>query len=173
MAMINIASITKDTAIQRAKNYRGAKEGLQIAITWAVGQALQGNADGVHQVFVAAGLMANEEGVMTTYVDGRAVFAYMTAKQDQGGCGLSGIIKWDKEANKFKMAEKWKGKAASIDMVKLVETLSYTRWDTFKKSPASKAFDLDKAIATLITRAANEGVSDQELKAKFRELAAA
>ena len=170
---INIAAITKDIALQRAANYKGAKEGLQVSIAWAVGQALQGNADGLQAVFSAAGLMASEDGVMTTYADGRAVWAYITASQEQGGCGLNGVIRWDKDANRFKMAEKWKGKSASLDMVKLVETLTDTRWDTFKKKPASKAFDLDKAINTLITRAANEGISSAELKRKFAELAAA
>ena len=173
MALINIASISSEMALQRAKNYRGAKNGLQIAIAWAVGQALQGNADGIHSVFLAAGLMANDEGTMTTYADGRAVWAYVSASQEQGGCGLSGVVRWDKETSKFKMGEKWKGKADSLDMVKLVETLTYTRWDTFKKVSAGKAFDLDKALQTLITRAANEGVSATELKKKFAELAAA
>lgn len=171
---INIASISKDIAIQRARNYKGAKDGLQIAIAWAVGQTLQGNADGMTAVMDEAGLLAKSaDGKMTAYADGRAVWSYLTATQERGGIGLTGILRWDKEKQKFAMTKGWKAKADQLDYTHIVETLSNTRWDTFKAKPADKAFDLDKAIKTLITRAANEGVSDAELKAKFRELAAA
>lgn len=171
---INFASISKDAALQRARNYRGAKDGLQYSIAWAVGQAMNGNADGLFMVMREADLLAKDgSSKMTTYADGRAIWAYITAKQDQGGCGLSGIIRWDSDAQRFKMGEKWKGRAQAVDVVKLIETLSSTRWDTFKKVSADKAFDLDKAISALITRAANEGISDREIKAKFLALATA
>lgn len=169
---INIASISADMAIQRARNYKGAKNGLQVAIAWAVGQTMQGNADGLYQVFLAADLLSGGEK-MTAYADGRAVWSYLTTSQSRGGCGLGTLIRWDKELSKFKMTEGWKSKAEDIDMVALVETLSETRWDTFKAVAVEKAFDLDKAIQTLITRAANKGISAAEVKKKLAEVAAA
>lgn len=171
---INISAITKDIALQRARNYRGAKNGLQIAIAWAVGQVLQGNADGMTMVMEAAGLLAkSSDEKMTTYADGRAVWAYVTTAQDRGGIGLTGIIRWDKDRQKFAMAKGWKAKADQLDYTAVVTTLSETRWDTFKAVPADKAFDLDKAIQRLITRAANEGVSYREIQKKFKEIAEA
>ena len=170
-----IFNVSQATAIQRAKNLRGAAAGYQQSVIWAVGQALNGNADGLFQIMQAAGLLANQNGQMTTYKAGRQVWQYVTTPQSQGGCGLVGVIRWDKDSQSFKMTKGWTAKAASLDTDALAETLTNVRWDQMNKTKkaADSAFDLEKAIKTLVTRAANNGVTEEELVRKFLDLRAA
>lgn len=169
---ITIAKITESSAMANARNYRNAKVRFQISIAWAVGQALNGNADGLQNVMMAAGLIADEKGVMTAYSDGRQVWKYISSSQDQGGVGLGKVIQWSKEKDRFVMAKNWQQAAEELDMAILVGTLSETRWDQFQKTPASRAFDMDKAILSLVSRASKAGLSESDVKAAFMRLAA-
>ncbi len=164
--------ISQDQALQYAKNLRGAKASFQWSVIWAVGQTLHGNADGLYQIMRAGGLLASDKGVMTKLADGRQLWAYLSASQKAGGCGLSKIIEWVELENKFKMCQGWKAEADKLDMVTLVETLTGTKWYQFERNGAMAAgkFDLDKALKTLITRAAKAGVSDNDIVKAFEKL---
>jgi hypothetical protein len=166
----NYLTTSADIAIARAKNYRGAKEGLQASIGYAVAQLLQGNADGLHVVMTAAGLIENRGGEMHANADGRAVFAYLT---DPQGLGLKSVVRWDKESGRFKMAKGWENAADKLDLTRLVNMLANVRWDQFKSRKASEAFDLDKAVARLVKRAMDEGIEARKINAAVKRALAA
>jgi hypothetical protein len=170
---INFASLSESQALQGARNYRGGKNQLQYSIAWAVKQALAGNADGVTAVFQEAQLISKRDGEMTALADGRAVWKYLTTPQDRDGLGLGDVVRWDSKANKFKMAANWSDNADKLDMGAIILTLSSTRWDEFQAKSAERAFDLEKAIKSLVTRAANQGVSEDEIVKAFDKLRAA
>ena len=166
-----MSTITQSQAIQYATNYRGAKASLQWSIRWAVEQTLNGNADGLFIIMNAAGMIANKEGVMTTLADGRQLWKYLTAPIDDGGLGLSHLIRWSTDDNKFKMTNGWKAAATKIDVVAIAQNMADCRWDQYKSTPSKSAFDLDKAIMHLVTRAANNGVTEEDVAKAFRKLA--
>lgn len=155
----NLLTTSKSTAIQRAKNYRGAKAGLQAAIGYAVAQLLQGNADGLHIVMSAAGLIENRGGEMHANADGRAVWAYLT-KRD--ALGLTGIVAWDKESGRFRMCKNWTKAADDLDLAHVVNTLANVRWDQYKAAKADQAFDLNKAVVRLVHKARSNGITDDD-----------
>jgi hypothetical protein len=155
---MNLNDVTRATAIQRARNYRGAKAGFQTSIYWAVNQTLNGNADGLYMIMLHAGMVTGKGHEMTTCADGRQLWAYWS-----DGLGLKGILSWDKDKSKFKMQEGWKLTAGKIDIVALMTALSETPWHMFRRVPASKAFDLDKAVMRLLTLAGNNGLSPDEV----------
>ncbi len=169
---ITIAKITESSAMANARNYRNAKVRFQVSIAWAVGQTLSGNADGMQRIMEAAELLSKEEGKMAATADGRQVWKYVTASQEDGGVGLGKVIQWSKEKDRFIMAPNWKDAAADLDMKVLIETLSETRWDQFQRMPASRAFDLDKSIMALVSRASKAGKSEMDVRNAFLRLAA-
>ena len=165
--------VTRSQAMQYAKNYRGSKASLQHSIRWATEQAMAGNADGIYMVMLAAGMISGRKGEMTTLADGRQLWKYFTAPIDDGGLGMAKLIRWDKELSKFKMTKGAKAATAELDVVTLMENLHNNRWDQYKSTPANKAFDLDKAITNLVTRAANNGLSADDVTTAFLKLAEA
>jgi hypothetical protein len=169
----NVFAVTQDQALQYAQNLRGARKGFQWSVCWAVGQTLQGNADGLYQIMRASGLLSSNRGEMTRLADGRQLMTYLMATQDQGGVGLKGIIHWSKEDNKFKMSKGWKAVADGLDFERLAVCLSVNLWCEFAKpkSAEPKPFNLDKALTSFVTRAANAGVTEAALAAALRELA--
>ena len=165
---MQIQDVTRSQALQRARNYRGAKAGFQVSVYWAVQQTLNGNADGLYMIMLHAGMLAGKGDMMTTCADGRQLWKYWNAPVEEGGLGLKGIVTWDRDKVKFKMKDSWRLAAEKLDVAKLHVALADTRWDTFAKMKASRAFDLDKAVLRLLTQASNNGVTREELIEKIQ-----
>lgn len=171
--MANYQNVSEFQAIQYAMNYRGAKRAFQASLAYIVAQAYQGNADACHRVFVAAGMLTNINGEMFASKDASAAWQYLTDPVAKGGCGLSGILKFDRDANTFGMAKDWTKKFANTDVAAVWANLATKPWDMHMPKPAASAFDLDKAILRLIKRAADNGVTPQTFAAHAAKLAAA
>ena len=165
--------VSEFQAIQYAKNYRGAKRAFQASLAYIVVQAYSGNADACHRVFVAAGMLTNVKGELFASKDASAAWQYLTDSIEKGGCGLSGIVKFDRETNKFAMSENWVKKFANTDTAAVWVNLATKPWDQHMPKPAASAFDLDKAILRLIKRASDNGVKASDVAAHMLKLAAA
>jgi hypothetical protein len=168
-----IREVSESQAIQYAKNYRGAKRAFQGSLAYIVAQAFAGNADACHRVFTAAGMLTNIKGELFASKDASAAWQYLTDSVEKGGCGLSGILRFDREANKFTMAKEWAKKFANVDVAAVWVNIATLPWDQHMPKPAASAFDLDKAILRLIKRASDNGVKASDVAAHMLKLAAA
>lgn len=164
--------INQDQAIQRAKNYKHAKDGLQQAIYWIVEQTLNGNADAIYQIMRAADMLSFDGEHHVVGKDGEQFWRYVSSPLATGGLGLASMVAWDKDTNTFKMKKgknaSWVDAANAYDHAQAFENLS-CRWDRFERTKkASDAFDLDKAVLRLIKTATEHGKSIDEVVAAVR-----
>lgn len=170
LSAATILNTTKTNALNDAKAYRGGKIRLQRALGYVVTQLLHGNADAIDMVFRAAELVSNSADGMLTNADGRAVWKYLTHKD---GLNLKGVVMWDKDARRFKMAEGWSAAAAGLDLAALANTLAFVRWDKFDAQKAEMAFDLDRAVLQLVKRASSKGATQAQIRKAFDRAVAA
>ena len=168
--MANYQNVSEGQAIQYAQNYRGAKRAFQASLAYIVAQAFQGNADACHRVFVAAGMLTNVRGELFAGKDASAAWQYLTDSVEKGGCGLSGIIRFDRETNRFSMAKGWAAKFANTDVAAVWTNLAKKPWNMHAPKPAAAAFDLDKAILRLVKRAGDNGFTPETLAAHVAKL---
>lgn len=156
--------ISETRAFEAAKNFRKGARELSVALTWAVGQVYQGNADALTRIFAAAGLSFNDMGEARGTKTGSAVMAFLRAPVDAGGCGLAGLIRWDDDTSRFKMAKGWLSIAEKADFALVYVNASRPRgWLEFQAKPAAQAFNLDAAILRLFKRAEREGVKHEDI----------
>ena len=138
--------------------YRKGSRELQVALQYVVAQAHSGNADAVHEVFVAAGLLFNLHGELQGTRTAKAVWSYLTAKAEGGGCEIGGMIRFDKDTNRVKMAKGWKTAAAKVDVAQVWANLAEPRgWLEFRPMPKAAVFDLHKAVVSLVKKAEANG----------------
>ena len=149
---------SKKRAIEAAMAYRKGSRELQVALQYVVAQAHSGNADAVHEVFVAAGLLFNLRGELEGTRTAKAVWSYLTAKAEGGGCEIGGMIRFDKDTNRVKMAKGWKTAAAKVDVAQVWANLAEPRgWLEFRPMPKAAVFDLHKAVVSLVKKAEANG----------------
>lgn len=159
-----IANIDREVAIQRAKNLRGARKGFQIALQYVVAQSLNGNADAAGIIFSAAGLYRDPSAKVDFTKDGQAAKAFLLGAVSAGGCGMDGIIRWDKDARRWKMRRDWKSNSQKLNYAQLWANLQNNPWYLFETTPKEKpAFDLAKAMASLAKKAIKAGATEEEI----------
>jgi hypothetical protein len=163
------ATVSESTAIQRAVNYRGAKAGFQQSVTYIVEQLLHGNADAVYRIMRAAEMLIpkpGKDGVkMYATKDGRALWQYLTDPTENGGLGLSGIVRWDSDSQSHKMAENWQDAANKLNLGLIWSNLKTRRWDMHGKMKADRAFDLNERVKRLIAEARKNGITGEQITA--------
>jgi hypothetical protein len=143
---------SEKAAIEAAMDYKRGKDRLQTAIAVAVYQLLaHGNANLLTKVFSAACLTEYKHGASVTNADGKIVYRYITQRLFDG----REIVKWDKDARRFRMAEGWTLNAEGLDRERIANDLRFVRWDQHEASKSETAFDLDKAILRLIKKASD------------------
>jgi len=154
-------AILKKNALSAATSLKDAKRKFHdVSLRYVVEQTLSGNADGIQLVFERAGFL---EGTATSKV-GRLVWAYLAAPHDDGGAGLGSMLRWDRDASRFKLTKDWSKVAETFDH-DAFEIAFKTPWYDWKRESASRAFNLQTRIKGLITSAVNAGVSLDEIDA--------
>jgi hypothetical protein len=163
------ATVSEFTAIHRAMNYRGAKAGFQVAVTYIVEQLLHGNADATYRVMRAAEMLTpkpTKDGLKlfaTKY--GRALWQYLTDPTENGGLGMAGIVRWDADSQSYKMSDKWQDAANKLNLAMVWSNLKIRRWDMHGKVKADRAFDLDARINRLVAEARKHGATSEQITA--------
>lgn len=158
-------TVSKTRAIEGAKAFRRGAGELQTALVYVVQQTLEANANAAAEVFTAAGLTFNSQGELQGTQTARAVWRYLQAAPEKGGLGMAGILRFDPETQRFTMAKNWPAKVDRLDLARIWANLQTPRgWLVFQSEKAAKAFDLNKAILSLVNRARREGVDAETLQ---------
>lgn len=167
-------TITKNAALTACATYANSRERFQTtALRYVFEQSLNGNADAAMLVLTSSGMLLPSGNVSA---DGKAAIRWLLASPADGGCGLSGIIKWDDDSARVSMCKGWTKAADKLDRTAAEHNLSAVLWYTWAKStvPASKAFDLEAKIVALVKKAAKDaGMSPAEIEAHVHKACAA
>ena len=108
-------------------------------------------------------------GSMTA--DGRAAVRWLLAAPTEGGCGLSGIIKWDDSAGRVVMCKGWVSAADKLDRAAAEQSIESILWSAWGKNTvrAAQAFDLEAKVVALVKKAAKDaGMTPGEIEAHVK-----
>jgi hypothetical protein len=164
-----MSGVTKKSALSACAAYATSRGRFQTyALRYVWEQALRGNADAAMMVLEAAGMLL-PTGSMTA--DGRAAVRWLLANTAEGGCGLSGVIKWDDGEGRVVMCKKWTAAADKIDRAAAEQNIESILWSAWGKNTvrAARAFDLEAKVVALVKKAAKDaGMTPGEIEAHVK-----